>query len=87
MPRLTPIGLLLGWLDLSGGAPAGNLTWIRPAAAGGLFTNGYTNVVTVQSSAWTNPGARTSALYRTNLLVSVRAGLWGAQARSPSTCN
>jgi hypothetical protein len=47
-------GLLLGWLDLSGGAPAGSLTWIRPAAAGGLFPKGYTNAVTVQSSAWTN---------------------------------
>ena len=47
-------GLLLGWLDMSSGAPAGNLTWIRPAIAGGLFTNGYTNVVAVQSSAWTN---------------------------------
>jgi hypothetical protein len=47
-------GLLLGWLDLSGGAPAGSLTWIRPAEAGGLFPGGYTNDVTVQSSAWTN---------------------------------
>lgn len=55
-------GLLLGWLDMSGGAPAGNLTWIRPAAASGLFTNGYTNVVTVQSSAWTDLGATTPAI-------------------------
>jgi hypothetical protein len=55
-------GLLLGWLDLSGGAPAGSLTWIRPAAAGGLFPNGYTNVVTVQSSAWTNLGTKTPAI-------------------------
>jgi len=55
-------GLLLGWLDLSGGAPAGNLTWIRPTAAGGLYPNGYTNVVAVQSSAWTNLGTKTAAI-------------------------
>jgi hypothetical protein len=47
-------GLLLGWLELSNGAPAGTLTWIRPAAASGLFTDGYTNIIAVQSSAWTN---------------------------------
>lgn len=76
-------GLLLGWLDVSGGAPAGSLTWIRPAAAAGVFTNGYTNVVTVQSSAWTNPGARTSALYRTNLLVSVSSGFVGGTGTLP----
>ena len=39
---------------MSSGTPEGDLTWIRPAIAGGLFTSGYTNVVTVQSSAWTN---------------------------------
>jgi hypothetical protein len=55
-------GLLLGWLDLSGGAPAGSLTWIRPTAAGGFFTNGYTNFVTVLSSAWTNLGPNTPAI-------------------------
>ena len=55
-------GLLLGWLDVSGGAPAGTLSWIRPAAAGGLYPGGYTNFVTVQSSAWTNLGPTTPAL-------------------------
>ena len=55
-------GLLLGWLDLSSNAPAGNLKLIRPAAASGLFTGGYTNVVTVQSSAWTNLGTKTNAI-------------------------
>ena len=50
-------GLLLGWLDMSGGAPAGSLTWICPAAAGGLFPDGFTNDVPVQSSAWTNPSS------------------------------
>jgi hypothetical protein len=55
-------GLLLGWLDLSSGAPEGTLTLIRPAAASGLFTNGYTNIVAVQSSAWTNLGTNTGAI-------------------------
>ncbi|MGA3179385.1 MAG: choice-of-anchor tandem repeat GloVer-containing protein [Verrucomicrobiota bacterium] len=55
-------GLLLGWLTLTNGAPEGDLTWIRPAASSGLFTNGYTNAVTVQSSRWTNPPAHTAAI-------------------------
>ena len=55
-------GLLLGWLDLSGGAPAGSLTWICPATASGFFPNGFTNAVTVQSSAWTNPPPHTAAI-------------------------
>jgi uncharacterized repeat protein (TIGR03803 family) len=55
-------GLLLGWLDLRGGAPAGSLTWIRPTAASGLYPNGYTNLVTVQSSAWTNPASDTNVI-------------------------
>jgi uncharacterized repeat protein (TIGR03803 family) len=63
-------GLLTGWLDLSGGAPAGSLTWICPAGTSGLFTNGYTNVVTVQSSAWTDLG-------KTNPAISLPAGAPG----------
>jgi uncharacterized repeat protein (TIGR03803 family) len=55
-------GLLLGWLDMSGGAPAGSLTWICPAAAGGLFPNGFTNTGAVQSSAWTDLGTTTPAI-------------------------
>jgi len=65
-------GLLLGWLDMSSGAPTGSLTWIRPAAAGGLFPNGYTNQVSVLSSAWTNPSTGTNGLLSLNeqLVVS-----------------
>jgi uncharacterized repeat protein (TIGR03803 family) len=55
-------GLLLGWLDLSSGAPAGSLTWIRPTAASGLYPNGYTNLVTVQSSAWSDPASDTNVI-------------------------
>jgi uncharacterized repeat protein (TIGR03803 family) len=55
-------GLLLGLLDLGSGAPVGTLTWIRPTATSGLFTNGYTNIVTVQGSAWTDPASDTNAI-------------------------
>ena len=71
-------GLLLGWLDLSGGAPAGSLTWIRPAAAGGLFPNGYTNVVTVQSSAWTNPGTKNNGILPLNEQLDVSGAFLAA---------
>ena len=65
-------GLLLGWLTLTNGAPEGSLTWIRPASSTGLFTNGYTNVVAVQSALWSNPAPHTAALSLTNgeLVVS-----------------
>jgi hypothetical protein len=55
-------GLLLGLLDLNSGAPAGSLTWIRPTATSGLFTNGYTNTVTVQGSAWTDTASDTNVI-------------------------
>ncbi|MGD1084879.1 MAG: choice-of-anchor tandem repeat GloVer-containing protein, partial [Verrucomicrobiota bacterium] len=69
-------GLLLGRLTLTNGPPEGSLTWIKPASSTGLFTNGYTNVVTVESSLWTSPQAKTPALPLPNaqLLVS-NAGL------------
>jgi hypothetical protein len=52
-------GLLLGWLGLSNGTvevetPMG---WIRPAAGSGLYNNGFTNLLTVTGSGWTNPPA------------------------------
>jgi hypothetical protein len=50
-------GLLEGWLDFSGGAPAGLVTWIKPANATGLapatYPAGFTNRVTVFGSAYT----------------------------------
>jgi uncharacterized repeat protein (TIGR03803 family) len=59
-------GLLTGWLTVSNGAPEGSLTWIKPAASTGLFPNGYTNIVTVQSSPWSNPPPHTAAISLTN---------------------
>jgi hypothetical protein len=49
-------GLLLGWLGLESGSPAGNLTWIKEASRfSTLYTNGFTNLLAVQGSPWTNP--------------------------------
>ncbi|MGA2174815.1 MAG: immunoglobulin domain-containing protein [Verrucomicrobiota bacterium] len=47
-------GLLLGWISLTNGTPQGetNFTWIKPAAAAGIYTNGFTNSLSVQGSAW-----------------------------------
>ena len=52
-------GLLLGWINLAGGAPQGetNLTWIKPAARSGLYTNGFNNPLSVQGSAWSAAAA------------------------------
>jgi hypothetical protein len=56
-------GVLLGKLSLASGVPEGNLTWIRPAVTNGVFTSGFTNILTVaQSELWTNPPAGAAAL-------------------------
>lgn len=56
-------GLLLGWINMESGAPAGNLTWIKPASrATAFYTNGFTNMVSVQGSLWTNPPPKTAAV-------------------------
>jgi hypothetical protein len=67
-------GLLLGWLGRTNGAPEGDLTWIKPPSAGGLFPAGFTNLVSVQSSVWTNPPADTPAVHITNGALSVAGG-------------
>src|SRR5665213_3260825 len=46
-------GLLIGWINLSNCAPAGTVTWIKPAANNpATYTEGFTNTVEVTSSAW-----------------------------------
>jgi hypothetical protein len=55
-------GLILGWIGLEGGSPVGNLTWIKPPRVGARYTNGFTNMVAVEGSAWTNPLPRTAAI-------------------------
>ena len=56
-------GLLLGWIGLQSGSPSGNLTWIKPASSStARYTNGFTNLVAVQGSLWTNPLPHTAAM-------------------------
>jgi hypothetical protein len=51
-------GLLLGWLNVADGLTATNLWWIRAPSTSGLYTNGFTNVISdVLTSAWTKPPA------------------------------
>jgi len=61
-PLYTNHGVVFGWLDLFSGAPTGNVTWIRESGFGPIYTNGFTNTITVQSSAWTNLGSSTPAI-------------------------
>jgi hypothetical protein len=56
-------GLLLGWVNIANGVPAGNLEWIKKAShATALYTNGFTNFVSAQGSLWANPLAHTAAV-------------------------
>jgi hypothetical protein len=56
-------GLLLGWISLESGSPAGNLTWIKKASRSStLYSNGFTNLAFAQGSPWTNPLPNTAAI-------------------------
>ncbi|MGA2747567.1 MAG: immunoglobulin domain-containing protein [Verrucomicrobiota bacterium] len=65
----TNSGLLLGWISLSNGTPQAvtPVTWIKPAAKTGLFTNGFTNLLFVEGSGWTN---RAMSLNGQTLIIS-----------------
>ncbi len=60
-------GILHGWLNLSNGAPAGRLTWIRPTTS----TDGFTNVVDVNGSAYTVPTGGVPAITLSNGLLEI----------------
>ncbi len=56
-------GLLLGWIGFENGSPSGNLTWIKPASRStALYASGFTNLISVQGSSWTNPLPHTAAI-------------------------
>jgi uncharacterized repeat protein (TIGR03803 family) len=59
-------GLLTGWLNLSNGAPTGNLWWIKP--------NNFTNVVTIEGSAWTNPPPHQPAITLSSAQLTISGG-------------
>ena len=49
---------MLGWLNVADGLTATNLWWIRVPSSTGLYTNGFTNVVSdVLTSTWSKPMA------------------------------
>jgi hypothetical protein len=52
-------GLLLGWIGLSNGTLQGetNMTWIKPRASSGIYTNGFTNDLLAAVSAWSHAPA------------------------------
>jgi hypothetical protein len=69
-------GLLLGWLGLESGSPAGNLAWIKPASRStAYYTNGFTNLVAVQGSPWTNPPPHTAAIDLPSGQLEISGGL------------
>ncbi len=60
-------GLLLGWIGFESGSPAGTLSWVKPASGAmghsvGRYTNGFTNLVVVQGSPWTNTSPHSAAI-------------------------
>jgi hypothetical protein len=57
-------GLLLGWLNLSNGTVAAPIpmTWIKPHATSGIYPAGFTNLLLVTGSGWTNPPAKSFAV-------------------------
>jgi hypothetical protein len=60
-------GLLLGWINLANGSPAGDLAWIRPSSATSPpHPNGFTNNVQALSSPWTNPPPGVAAIEMPN---------------------
>jgi hypothetical protein len=77
-------GLLLGWISLESGAPAGNLTWIKKASRPpALYSSGFTNLAAVQGSPWTNPLPHTAAID----LLSGHLDISGGALLSPLSFN
>ncbi len=68
-------GLLLGWINLDLTNTAGvSLTWIRPARAAGLYTNGFSNVLLTNQillSRWSNSPASIGLLTNLSLLDTI----------------
>lgn len=54
--------LLIGWMSLASNAPTGNLTWIKQPSASGLYSQGFTNDVSIAGSLWTAPAPHTAPI-------------------------
>jgi uncharacterized repeat protein (TIGR02543 family) len=71
-------GLLLGWLNLTNGSPAGGLVWIKQAAkTSAAYSGGFTNSIQALWSPWINPPPGLAAIPMTNgqLTISGPEGL------------
>lgn len=71
-------GLLTGWINLSSNLDNTGLTWIRPGARTGLYTNGFANTLSAGQlllSQWSEPGnfdlLTNITIFDTNMPVSV----------------
>jgi hypothetical protein len=70
--------LVLGWINLTNGSPAGVLVWIREAAkTSAAYPSGFTNFVPAIWSAWINlpPGQAALAMTNGQLTISAPNGL------------
>ncbi|HEV7928425.1 MAG TPA: hypothetical protein VGR14_23935, partial [Verrucomicrobiae bacterium] len=60
-------GLLLGWINVANGSPAGSLAWIRKSSTTSpAYPNGFSNNIQVLWSPWTNPPPGVAAIVMPN---------------------
>jgi hypothetical protein len=74
---------VLGWVSVSNGLAATNVTWSKAAGKGPLYAAGFTNVLGLVGSPWEAPVKKSSALSLTNPVVT----LSGAGLSEPLTNN
>jgi hypothetical protein len=48
-------GLVLGWINLEGESPSGNVAWIKKQSRSTLYPGGFTNLLSIQGSRWITP--------------------------------
>jgi uncharacterized repeat protein (TIGR03803 family) len=78
---ITNRGLLLGWINLTNlraAAPINALTWIKKSSRSPtLYTNGFTNILSVQGALWTDLAQKIPAISLTDGQLEIsNAGLF-----------
>jgi hypothetical protein len=68
------LGAVLGWIDFTNGAFAGEAGWFRAGANGPLYKSGFTNWLSVVSSPFVPGTAKSPILDVTNLTVTLSGG-------------
>ncbi|HWD20436.1 MAG TPA: choice-of-anchor Q domain-containing protein [Verrucomicrobiae bacterium] len=61
VPLYTNTGVIAGWFFLNSGYQT-NFFWIKPTNAGGLFPQGFTNLLAQENAVWKAPSARSDAI-------------------------